>query len=356
MSLPQARPAKGSPWAIRIATVAGIPVRLHVTFLLFLVWLGTVGGGRGLAFAVGVFVCVLLHEFGHALTARRYGIGTRDITLYPIGGLAMLSGRMRPRQELWVALAGPAVNVVLTGVLWAAMRVLGQPLNADTYLGSLLAANVVMATFNMIPAFPMDGGRVLRALLARVTDDAKATQIAARIGQAIAVGFFIFGLVSHNTAFTFVAIFVFLGAGGESRSESVRASLSGRRALDAMQTRFRTMTHGASLGAAAEMLRAGPQRDFPVVANEAVVGVVSREDIAQGLAEEGPDAYVAGHMRREPKTSAPEAPLEEVVELLVEDSSPVLVMEEGHLVGMVTKESVGEFLMLEDARRKAQAL
>ncbi len=357
MSLPNERPAKTSPWSLRVATISGIPVRLHATFLLFLFWLGSVGGIGGLAMVVGLFLCVLLHEFGHALAARHYGIGTRDITLYPIGGLATLTGRMRPRQELWVALAGPAVNVVLAAIIWASGRLVGATLHSDTLLGGLFAANVVMAAFNMIPAFPMDGGRVLRALLARGFADDKATRIAAAVGQTIAAGLFLYGLLHGPGILALVAVFVFLGAGGESRSETIRAKLAGRRAVDAMRTRFLTLSHGARLESAAELLRESPQTDFPVVSNDTVIGLVSQNDIAQGLAQDGPEAYVAGRMRREPKTADPDAALEEVVELLTKDDpSPVLIVDEGRLVGMVGAEDVGRFLVREDATGRARML
>jgi Zn-dependent protease len=301
-----------------------------------------------------------MHEFGHALTARRYGIGTRDITLYPIGGVAMLTGRLRPRHELWVALAGPAVNVVLSLLIAGAMLLTRTPLDRAslqaTFLGNLLVANVVMAVFNLIPAFPMDGGRVLRALLARGMPEARATQIAAGVGQTLAIVLFLVGLMVKGwVLLTLVAFFVFLGAGQENQVEATRSFLAGHRVVDAMQTRFRTIGHGASLEMAAQMLLDGSQRDFPVVADEEVLGIITREDIGQGLAEEGPAAYVAGYMRRDLKRAVSEAPLEEVVEMLTrEDPTPVLVFDGDRLLGMVTAENVGEFLMLEHARRKAR--
>ncbi|RYG21005.1 site-2 protease family protein, partial [bacterium] len=338
----------------------GIPVRLHITFLLFLAWLGSQGGLHGVALVVALFVCVIMHEFGHALTARRYGIDTRDITLYPIGGVAMLTGRLRPRHELWVALAGPAVNVVLALVIAGAMLLTKTPIDRESlqssFLGNLLFANVIMAVFNLIPAFPMDGGRVLRALLARGMPEARATQIAAGVGQTLAIVLFFVGLKESNVVMTLIAFFVFLGAGQESQAEATRSFLAGHRVVDAMQTRFRTIGHGASLEMAAQMLLDGSQRDFPVVSGEEVMGIITREDIGQGLAEEGPEAYVAGYMRRDLKRAVSEAPLEEAVEMLTrDDPTPVLVFDGSRLLGMVTTENVGEFLMLEHARRKARA-
>jgi len=358
MSLPQTANAtrkQGPPWAFRIATILGIPVRIHVTFLLFLGWLGLEAGVRGASLVLALFVCVILHEFGHALTARRYGIGTRDITLYPIGGVAMLSGRLRPRHELWVALAGPAVNVVIALVLGIALAATGG-LTADrvqdTFVGNLMAANVAMAVFNLIPAFPMDGGRVLRALIARGTSEARATQIAAAVGQTLAIAMFVFGLLRQEPSFSLIAVFIFFGAGQENRSETTRSFLSGHRVREAMQTRFLTIPHGASLESAAQMLLEGSQHDFPVVTDDEVLGIVTRNDIAQGIANGGPGAYVAGAMRRDFKSTTPEAPLEEIAEMFSKiDPTPILVFEGAQLVGMVTTENVGEFLMLEQARK-----
>ncbi len=358
MSLPQTANAprnQGSPWAFRIATILGIPVRIHVTFLLFLGWLGLEAGLRGAGLVLALFVCVVLHEFGHALTARRYGIGTRDITLYPIGGVAMLSGRLRPRHELWVALAGPAVNVVIAFVLGIGLSLTGG-LTANrvegTFFGNLMAANVAMAIFNLLPAFPMDGGRVLRALIARRTTEARATQIAAAVGQTLAVAMFLLGLLRQEPSFTLIAVFIFFGAGQESRSETTRSFLTGHLVREAMQTRFHTLPHGASLESAAKMLLEGSQHDFPVVSEDEVIGLVTRNDIAQGLADEGPGAYVAGIARRDFKSIGPDTPLEEAAEMFSRiDPAPILVFEEGQLIGMVTAENVGEFLMLENARK-----
>lgn len=321
-------------------------MRLHATFLLFLGWFALVGGSSGLALMVGLFACVLLHEFGHALTARRYGVGTRDITLYPIGGVAMLEGRLRARQELWVALAGPAVNLVLAGGLLLGLRLAnGRTFPGEGVVSDLAVSNLLMAGFNMIPAFPMDGGRVLRALLARWMPDLRATRIAAGVGQACAVGLFAAAFLLHLPLLAFVAVFVFMGAGQERRTEAARAAMSGHRLGEAMRTGFRTLSHGERLGDAVDLLRETPQRDFPVLVADEPVGIVSRDQIVRGLAEKGPDAYVAGQMRRDPKIVAPDASLESVAEMFsAEDPSSVLVMEDGHLIGLVSSDSVGEFL------------
>lgn len=217
-------------WSLNIGRLFGIRLELHVTFLLFVGWVavdqGLLAGRPEAAFAAVVltllvFACVVLHELGHALTARRFGVATRDIVLLPIGGVARLE-RMpaRPQQELLVAVAGPAVNVVIAVVLVLLMVLAGRSTAlaalGDGLLETLLLVNVVMVLFNMIPAFPMDGGRVLRALLGLRLSFLQATRIAAGVGQGAAVilgavGLFFF----HNWVLTLAALFVFLAAGDE---------------------------------------------------------------------------------------------------------------------------------------------
>lgn len=356
-----------SPWSFRLLTVSGIPIRIHFTFVLFMAWIALFTSRSGGLFWTGlvlaVFGCVLLHELGHALTARRYGVQTRDITLYPIGGVAMLEGRPKPREELWIALAGPAVNVVIAAVLAVVLLVTegGVPrpslfLEGRSFLGALFTANVTLVLFNMIPAFPMDGGRVLRSLLTYRMDEARATQIAGTIGQGLAIVLGFVGLIVFQAPLMMlVAFFVFLGAGQEVQATVTRSFVAGHRVADAMQVRFRTMPNGASLEQAAEMLLAGSQHDFPVVAGDEVVGILTRNDIAQALATGGPTAYVAGFMRREYKAVTPDVPLEVAIDMFTKDDpSPLLVMQDGELVGMVTSENLSEFIMLEHARKQAR--
>ena len=196
-------------WSWKIARLWGIDVYVHATFLLILAWvaysywvqferLNAVVGG--ILFILALFACVVLHEYGHALMARRFGVKTRDITLYPIGGVARLERiPEKPIEELWVALAGPAVNVVIAILLGAYLVGTGAfqlsglfSMTSGSFLPRLLAVNVMLVAFNLIPAFPMDGGRVLRALLAMRMDHLQATQIAATVGQGMA---FVFGFV-----------------------------------------------------------------------------------------------------------------------------------------------------------------
>lgn len=233
-------------WSWRLGSIAGIETQVHASFLLILAWAAwnawsiqpsVIGAGVAVLFVMALFGCVLLHELGHALMARRFGIGTRSITLLPIGGVAQLEGMPKDaRQELWVAIAGPAVNVAIAAVLSLVLAVLGGlgvlvsgaavPATvlglAVVFLSALMWANIVLAVFNMLPAFPMDGGRVLRAALSmRSGDRLAATEIAVKVGKVLAVGLALYGLfVSGNPFLALIAVFVWFT--GQRELEGVR--------------------------------------------------------------------------------------------------------------------------------------
>ena len=228
-------------WSTKVGKLAGIDVYIHFTFFLLLAWIAFIYYNQGqslsaalagVMFILVVFACVVLHELGHALTARRYGITTRDIILLPIGGVARLEKMPdKPMQELWVALAGPAVNIVIAGTLAAYLYVsdsftpISQLSSASvSVVERIMAVNIFLVVFNMVPAFPMDGGRVLRALLATRLPYLKATQFAATLGQGIAVLFAIVGLF-YNPLLLFIAFFVWIGAAQETRLTQMKAFL-----------------------------------------------------------------------------------------------------------------------------------
>lgn len=379
-------PSVRDAWSLRIATVAGIPIRLHFTFLLLLIWFSLAGiaqgGGGGMVLLLlGLFTCVALHELGHSLVAQRYGYKVHDIVLYPIGGIASIETTPRPRHELYIALAGPAVNVVIAALLYLYLSATGGLPQAPVGSGStasefvarsplavLLSANIALVLFNMIPAFPMDGGRVLRAVLALRIGKARATQAAARIGQFVALLMAAYGLgllgnplrgvpfvpQPPNFGLVIIALFVFFGAGQEVQAETTREIAEGAPVGDAMVREFQTLAVGDSLRRAADVLLAGSQQDFPVVHGEEIVGVLSRGQLLRGLAQDGESAYVSGAMTREVVFVRPSDPLQDV--MLRPDGvsrAPILVRDESErLVGMLTTENLMEFLTL---RRIAQA-
>ncbi len=354
-------------WSFGIGRIFGISVQLHVTFLVFVAWIAVSKGiATGdpqralstLVFLLLVFACVLLHELGHALTARRYGIRTQDIILLPIGGIARLE-RMpeKPSQELAVAVAGPAVNLVIAfalqtflaarGVSVAGANPTGEP------LAFLAAVNYMMVFFNLIPAFPMDGGRILRALLAMWVPFAKATRVASGVGQTLALALGLIGLFSHNTMLMLIALFVFLAAGEERASVETRASLSGVPVRDAMLTDFLTLDVGDPLQRAVDYLISGSQQDFPVLEGEVPVGTLGRNELIVALQRDGAQARAGSVVRRDPACAAPGEPLAGVLQRMRERGRTALpVLENGRVVGLVTLENIGDLLVVSAALKK----
>ena len=354
-------------WSFRIARIAGIEVRIHFTFfllLLFFGWMYARQGGaaaavQGLAFILILFLCVLLHEFGHALAAARYGIKTPDITLLPIGGVARLQ-RMpdRPVEELVVAIAGPLVNVVIAagiGLGLGARAILtevpvGNP--QVPMLNQVMWVNIVLVLFNLIPAFPMDGGRVLRALLATRMNYARATNIAATIGQFIAFLFGFWGLVGGNPLLIFVALFVYMGAGQEAAATQMRELARHSAVGDAMISDFRTLPATATLGDAADALLATSQREFPITdPSGAVVGLLTRDDLIAGLKQHGATAPIGSSMKPGVRSISLGASLEQAFTTMNENELPALMVldSRGQAVGMITPENVGELMMIHSA-------
>ncbi len=360
-------------WSWRIGSVAGIGIFMHWTFLLLIGWIvlmhvrqgaDAAAAIAGVVLVLAVFGCVVLHELGHALTAKRFGIRTRDITLLPIGGVARLE-RMPddPRQELWVALAGPAVNVVIAGALFFSLELTAglAPLSQTVRVGGgfvsqLMWINVVLVAFNLLPAFPMDGGRVMRALLALRLDYVRATQIAATVGQGMAILFGMAGLFSKNPMLMFIALFVFLGAQEEAHHVQLRSLLRGIPVRDAMMTRFTVLREDDSLAAAVRELLAGSQQDFPVVRDDQVVGVLPRQDLVRRLAQQGQQARVGDVMRKDCATAEDTEMLEGAFQRMRAANCPTLpVLRGGRLVGVVTLENVGELMMINSAYQSAVA-
>jgi Zn-dependent protease/CBS domain-containing protein len=359
-------------WSWKIGTLAGIDLRIHVTFLLLLGWVGAAHwmSGRsleaalnGVVFILALFGSVLLHELGHSLAARRYGIPTRDITLLPIGGVARLE-RMpeKPAQELWVALAGPAVNVGIAAALFVWLSVthewapLGQMhVASGPFLERLLVANVWLVLFNLIPAFPMDGGRVLRAALASRMEYVRATQIAAGIGQGLA---FVFGLIGlfGNPMLLFVALFVWIGASQEATATQMKAAIAGTPIRAAMLTDFRNLDSTDKLADAVRLILDGSQQDFPVLEQGRVAGVLTRSDLLAALAEHGPEYPATATMRRDFLTTDYTEMLEVAFRRLQEcDCHTMPVMHEGRLAGLLTMDNLGEYFLIQAAIRKGNS-
>lgn len=361
-------------WSISIGTIAGTAVRIHITFLLFLVWIfgaSYVSGGAGAAwggliFMILLFACVLAHEFGHIFTARAFGVATPDVTLLPIGGVARLERiPEKPSEEFLIAVAGPLVNVAIALGLVAVAGADLSPGNLASMesgriamVDRLAAVNLFLALFNMIPAFPMDGGRVLRALLAIRMGHVRATEVAASIGQFSA---FVLGFIGlfFNAMLIFIAIFVYLAASSEAQLVAVRAMARGVPVTAAMITQFATLTPETTIDAAVDILLRTSQTEYPVVdAAGRPVGVLSRDDMIRALKQLGPDARVADAMTAPLPTVGHRHCLEEAIRVLQEKSAPAvgIVDAAGVIAGLVTSETIGEMIMVNDAMPKGTRL
>ncbi len=356
-----------SLWSFQILRVSGIPIKVHLTFLLFLVWILFALGENALktvGFILALFLCVALHELGHALAARHYGIETSSITLYPIGGLAIIEKRPKPAAEIWIALAGPLVNIVIAFFL-----ALGQTAKTGklpgleiqgagvSFIQAMFAANLVLALFNLIPAFPMDGGRVLRALVSLRVEEPRATSIAVGIGQSLAVFLFFGGMLEQNWILVLVAALVFIAASQELAVTTAQSLMEGKAASDAMITEVVIVGSGETIEDVAKHLIHGSQHDFPVKLGDDILGVITHAQIVQALALDLGSDYVAGHMSRDFASCKPTDDLELISEQIQTGSQlPIIVIDaDGRFQGMVTKESVSEYVMLAHARSRQRS-
>ncbi len=355
------------PWSITVGRFGGTAVKIHITFILFLAWIASsawASGGAAAAldstlFIVLIFACVVLHEFGHILAARRYGIRSPEVTLLPIGGVASMQRLPSdPRQELVVALAGPAVNLAIGLILALALGSLrpGEFTEIDnphlSLAGRLAAANLFLAVFNLIPAFPMDGGRVLHALLAMRVGGAQATAIAAKIGQAFALALGFLGLFG-NPLLLFIAIFVYMAAAGEAQMSAAQQALTGLCVAEAMETRFTPISIDANLGEAVDALLATAQREFPVVdAFMKPVGLLTREDILAAVRKHGGEEPASAFMRVGVDSVRPGAAVESVFERLQDPNAAALYVTaaDGAIVGLLTREALAEVVLIRSAR------
>ncbi|MEX0328944.1 MAG: site-2 protease family protein [Ruegeria sp.] len=352
-------------WSFPLGRLFGSELRVHVTFFLLLAWVGFAAYADGgwtaavenLFFVLALFACVVAHEYGHALMARRYGIRTPDITLLPIGGLARLE-RMpqKPMQEVWVALAGPAVNIVI----WLILLLLGAGTQLDAFaqldsaradlLGRLAYVNLLLAAFNMIPAFPMDGGRVFRALLCLKMDRVKATRLAAIGGQIVAVGLGFLGLTSGNPILVLIAVFVFIAANAESQDVALRAASRKFQARDAMITEYRALSPNDTLNTAAQAVIHTTQHEFPVLdQNGSLMGFVTRNRLLAALASEHPRSDSAlSLMETDVPTVTLTSSLNKVLEGLHKGAPAVAVCTKaGQMVGYITREHIGELMVIQ---------
>ena len=354
-------------WSLKIGKFAGIEVFVHFTFFLLVGWVALMHwqDGRSMSAAMSgvllilaIFMCVVLHEYGHALMARRYGIPTRDIILLPVGGVARLEKMpTQPIQELWVALAGPAVNVVIAMALymWLTLTASWEPVQSLTvstgpFLERLMFVNIFMIAFNMLPAFPMDGGRIMRALLALRMEYGRATRIAASIGQAMAVLFGVIGLF-YSPLLMVIAFFVWVGAGQEAVMAEMKTTIGGIPVHQAMVRDYEVLSTDDRLQRAVELTLAGYHKDFPVVSGGILEGVLRQSDLFKALsARDALASRVASVERGRLITVDAADPLDSVAAKFVDcDCRSLPVTRNGKLVGLVTTDKLSEMLRMQAA-------
>ncbi len=359
---------KGS---FKIGTIAGIGVFVHWTFsilIAFIIFSNYQAGHSAeqilwsLVFILSIFFAVFLHELGHALAAKRYKIQTKDITLLPIGGLARLERiPEKPKQELVVALAGPAVNIglaVITGFFITLPDAenltlqLTSGVNSSNFFLTFFIVNIWLALFNLIPAFPMDGGRVLRAILSIYMKRNVATNIAARIGQLLAFGFVFLGFYS-NPFLIFIGFFIFLGAQAEAAYTQTKFLLEGYTVRDVLMQHYQTIDPNQPVSIAVQMLLNGQCKNFLVVQNSTPMGTLSRDEIIKALSEHGENESIHAVMNRDMVFLEPDLPLEKAFQLIQQHKSSLIpVLSGGQLVGTVDTENILEFLMIKNAMAK----
>src|SRR5213080_2864474 len=348
-------------WSIPILRVAGIQLRINITFLLLIAWVafayyaqgGSPAAVGGVLFILLLFACVVLHEFGHALAGKAFGINTPDITLLPIGGVARLERIPdEPVQELVIAVAGPAVTALIALGAWAGGGSWAYPPTMKSGTSDMLfTMNLVLLLFNLLPAFPMDGGRVLRALLATRMSYARATQVAATVGQGFA---FVFGFVGllFNPFLIFIALFVYIGASQEAALAQMKDVSRRFPVSSAMVREFHTLPENATLQEAVDALLATSQHDFPVVAETGnVAGVLTRHDLIAALRRDDPQLRVGDVMRRDIPTVTTGTRFEEAFRIMQECNCPAVPVLDSmkRLVGLLTPENVSELMMVQSA-------
>jgi Zn-dependent protease/predicted transcriptional regulator len=359
-------------WSLKIARLSGIDVYLHFTFLLLIAWIGlaywqmagTVEAViSGVGFILALFACVVLHELGHALAARQFGIRTRSIVLLPIGGIASIERTPEePRQEILIALAGPAVSFGIAGVLWLFLRAgngIATPdvlsLSEGSFVQRLMLVNLLLGAFNLLPAFPMDGGRVFRAALSLRLGPLRATRIAALVAQAAAVLLALVGM-RYNLFLVLIAIFIWIGATTEAGLASAKSVLTGITARSAMETNFRVLAPDDSLGQAVALTLDGSQKDFPVVRDGTVVGVLRQADLLRGLHDHGKLCRVDHAMQPAPPEMNVDESLEHVLEEIGSGSvGLLLVKDRDHLAGIIDLDNLMELLRIRKALQEHES-
>lgn len=337
--------------SIKLFTVFGISINIHITFFLLLL-LVLSGGIKWVSLVIGVFFFVTMHELCHSLVAKRFGVKVKEITLLPIGGVASMSKIPdKPIQELYISLAGPLSNIVVIILFYYPLKyllgpdVLFHPLSTATWpltLAYLYWINLILAGFNLLPAFPMDGGRVLRAILANWLGYQKATKIAANLGHLFALVFAYFGIIQFNIILIVIAIFIYMAASNEELQIDVRETLKKFKVRDILPGDFLTVDSSATVKKLLELVYHSHQEDFPVVDGGRLVGFITRQEIMLSVHGAGTDGIVKDIMRRDFPTARDTDSLIKVQNIMYEKAIRALpVMRNDAVAGVVTLEDIG---------------
>jgi len=357
--------------SVTIVTIFDTKVRMHLTFLILLAWVavgealtrGSEAALTGTVFVLLLFVCVVAHEFGHVLVARHYGGRTREILLLPIGGVSRMERILAgPAQELAVAVAGPAVSIVLGAVLiLLAGFPTAQSIESPTLNGllpRLAATNLFLAVFNLLPAFPMDGGRALRSLLAMRMDRVRATKIAAHLGHIIAGLFVVLGLVSTNPLLLLIGIFIYFGASAEAADTELRRLAQTLRVSDVMRSNVQPIASSATISdAIALMLQAG-QHAIPVIGPDgALTGIATKNSIIRAVHQSGRTASVNEALEPNVLTVPDDRKLGDALNYMQSESAPAIVVvgRHGEIVGLLTSDTLADLMVMGTAAEKPES-
>jgi len=358
-------------WSYNFGKIFGINFRIHVTFLLLLLFIFISGlfqrgfeeAVTSVLFICAVFACVLIHEIGHSLIARRYGKEAKSITLLPIGGVATMEEMPeKPSQEIAMSIVGPFINLAIAAILylfvgaWAGVGVPNlYPDSVGAFFAGLIGVNIILAVFNLIPAFPMDGGRVLRGFLALNMDYVKATSIAVFIGQGVSLFFIFFGIF-FNWWLALIGLFLYIGAGSENQHVMLRAVLHRVPASEAMTTDFRSLRPDETLSRALEHVYHGCQEDFPVVGDKGIEGVLTHNRIISAIHERGTEVPVSEVMDRNFVSVDSRTLLDEVYhKLLSNNKTAMLIQDGGQLKGMLCLRGISRYMMIQSALKGLEA-
>ncbi len=368
-------------WAFTICRVFGIRIRLHATFLLLVLWVmagayaaaGAAGAWWGLVFVAAAFACVALHELGHSVVAQRFGVRVSAITLLPIGGVAALrSIPEKPSHEIAITVAGPLVNVAIFGVLYVVgyyapfdapyyrglVSFPGLPMSLADLIGALLSLNKLMVVFNLIPAYPMDGGRLLRATLASLMPFTRATAVAANVGRGIAVIFMVLGFLwTGGLVLGIIGALIFFAAGSEQQAIRLRSILRGATVGQVMNPEFARVTPDATAADCYEKIYRSSQDDFPVMADGQLLGLLAREDVLETMRQGAGLARAGDLMRTIYHRVRPDMALEVAHEQLQAGRRRTFPVElDGAVVGLLTAENVQRYFAakveLSEGRRR----